>query len=206
METLQELVNQRRGYKYLNKDRTSPYQNFKYDLRKKIFKADLNTDKKSDCGEGINLATLKWILNDTSILDKVIVEFSIPPEAQIIVPTNSIGKFRTDIVHRKKIHSPMDLFPEIKGLLKRLQKYKPINPITATKMPDKKRLLAILKRVRDQVRAQVYTISYFAVKEFLNLDYEHPGFDLIRMGVIVVKINKKFKVFGKNGKHLGNID
>ncbi len=285
METLTELIEQRRGYKYLNKDRTSPYQHFKYNLRKKIFRADLDTDKNLECGKGINLATLEWILKDTSVLDKIIVEFSIPPEANIIVPNGSSGKFRTDIVHRKKIHKPEDIFPEIRGLLKRLKKYKPVNPITATKIPDKKRLLKVLKKVGDQVgaqvgdqvwaqvwaqvgdqvgdqawdqvwaqvrekvgdqawaqvwaqvrekvgdqvgaqvrdqvrdqvwaqvgaqvrgqvRAQVYIISYFAAKEFLSLGYDHPAFDLIRMGVVVVRINNKFKVFGKNGKHLGDI-
>jgi len=59
--------------------------------------------------------------------------------------------------------------------------------------------------MRDSVRAQIYIISYFAVKEFLNLEYEHPVFDLIRMGVIVVEVNNKFMVFGKEGKYLGNV-
>jgi len=59
--------------------------------------------------------------------------------------------------------------------------------------------------VEASMRAQIYIISYFAVKEFLNLEYEHPVFDLIRMGVIVVEVNNKFMVFGKEGKYLGNV-
>jgi len=237
METLQELVEQRRGYKYLREDRTSPYQNHKYDLRKKIYKTWLNKDLSLLCAEGWNLATLGWILQDTNILDKIIVEFSIPPEATIIVPLSSNGKFRTDIICCKKIHKPENLFPKLKNIKKNLKKYKPINPVVAETLPSKKKILNILKKikaqvgvqvwaqvgdqvwaqVRDQVGAQVGDLvgaqvgdqvsiaSHFAVKEFLNLDYDHPAFGLIRLGIIVVKIKNKYWVFGKNGKYLGII-
>ena len=250
-ETLVELVQARKGYKYLTKNKTSPYQNFKYDFRKKIYRTErLDQNINMECGKGFNLATLDWILSDCSfLLDAIIVEFCIPPEGKIIVPRNSTGKFRTDIIKYKKTHKPEDLFPQLKGLKKKLKGYKPINPIVATKLPPKGELRKILKRIkdsmrasvgasmrasvwdsveaslwasvedsmwasmkdsmrasmRDSVRAQIYIISYFAVKEFLNLEYEHPVLDLIRMGVIVVEVNNKFMVFGKEGKYLGNV-
>jgi hypothetical protein len=288
-ETLKQLVEKRKGYKYLNKDWTSPYQCYKYNSRQKIFKSDeLDEDLSIDCGKGFNLATLGWILKDCRHLtDKLIVEYSIPPEAKIVVPTGSTGKFRTNIIHKKKSYSITDLVPEIKNILDDLKKYKPINPINAEKLPEKRKLKLILNKIKktvgaqawdqvsDQVGAQVrdqaweqvreqvgyqvweqvgdlvwaqvgdqvwdqvgdlvwaqvweqvwaqvreqvgyqvrdlvwaqvweqaYVAAYFAEKEFLKLDYEHPAFDLIRLGVFVIEVSGKLKVFGKNGKFLG---
>jgi hypothetical protein len=274
-ETLEELIAKRKGYKYLNKDGTSPHQGYKYNLRKKKFVCDsLDEDTSRDCAAGWNLATLQWISNDKQIMDKIIVEFSIPPEAKIIVPKNSSGKFRTDIIIKERVWKPKDLFPVISKVLNRLKKYKPINPITATEMPDVKKIKKVWDQVRDQVwdqvreqvrdqvwdqvreqvwdqvweqvwdqvwgqvwdqvweqagaqvwaqvreqagaqvgdqvreqaGAQVGVIAYYAIKLFMKLDYEHPVFDLARMGIIVVKVAKKLKVFGKAGKYLGEID
>ncbi len=274
-KTLEELIKQRVGYKYLNKDRTSPHQKYKYVLRKnKIFETDLNTDSACQCGAGWNLATLEWILNDCGdLLNSIIVEFEIPNQAIIISPQKSTGKFRTNIVRYKKIHNPEDLFPEVTNILSRVKKYKPINPITATKMPPEKEIKKLMASVRASVRASVWdsvrdsvwdsvwasvrdsvrasvwasvwasvrasvrasvwdsvwdsvwasvrdsvrdsvrasvrdsvrVVSYFAVKEFMDLKYEHPAFDLIRLGVIVVPFENKYMVFGKNGQHLGYI-
>jgi hypothetical protein len=53
---------------------------------------------------------------------------------------------------------------------------------------------------------QCWIAAYHAIKEFFNLDYDHPAFELIRLGVIVVSVMGKFKVFGKDGKFLGEID
>ena len=247
-ETLEELVSERRGYKYLRSDGTSPYKGFAYDLKdKKNLTTNLDTNANKDCGEGWNLATLQWILNDTNITDKIIVEFSIPKNARIIVPVNSNGKFRTDIIKIKKRHKTENLFPALKGLQKRLKKYKPTNPITAEKMPPKNTIKKIMDQVRnqvrdqvwnqvwdqvwDQVRAQVWNqvgaqvrnqvrnqvgdqvgdqvgnqvgvCAYYAIKLFMRLPYEHPAFDLIRLGIMVIKVLDKYKVFGKNGKYLG---
>ena len=95
-ETLEELVEQRKGYKYLNKDYTSPYQGFQYNKRKRIFKTDdLDEDPNEDCGAGFNLATLDWILGDSNqLLNQIIIEYSIPPEAKIIVPKKLSQKER----------------------------------------------------------------------------------------------------------------
>ena len=49
-------------------------------------------------------------------------------------------------------------------------------------------------------------IAYYAVKLFMGLSYEHPAFDLIRLGIIVVSVLGKIKVFGKGGKFLGEFD
>jgi hypothetical protein len=121
-ETLEELIEQRRGYKYLNKDKTSPYKNFKYDFRKKRFETnDLDTRLSEDCGAGFNLATIPWILKDSkNILDQIIVEFSIPPEATIIIPDGSSGKFRTNVIIKQKVFHITDIIPELKNFQEQL--------------------------------------------------------------------------------------
>ena len=61
----------------------------------------------------------------------------------------------------------------------------------------------------DSVGASVwdqnYICGYYAIKEFFNLDYDHPAFEFVRMGIIIVEVKKTLKVYGKNGKHLGDI-
>jgi hypothetical protein len=61
--------------------------------------------------------------------------------------------------------------------------------------------------VRDSVGASVreysYICGYLAIKDFFNLKYEHPVFELIRMGIMVIVVDKKAMVYGKNGKLLG---
>jgi len=220
VETLQELVDQRRGYKYLKSDGTSPYKGFVYDLKnKKQIKTNLDGNVNADCGEGWNLATLQWILNDTNIMDKIIVEFSIPKKAQIIVPINSNGKFRTDIIKLKKVHAVGKLFPKIKEITDKLKTYKPINPITAEEMPPKTKIKKIMAQVRAQVRAQVgaqvgaqvwaqvrdqvRATSYWAIKVVLGLPIKHWFFDFLKLGIMIVFVKGKVKVFGKKGIYLG---
>jgi len=257
METLEQLVKERRGYKYLSKSGVSPYQNYQYDLnsRKQMKANELDHDENNECGEGWNLATLKWIADNCMKVDGIIVECSIPKSAIIVVPEDSDGKFRTDIIKIKKIHSIESLFPALKDFAQKLKNYKPINPITAEVMPDVESLKKIMASVRasvgdsvrdsvrdsvgasvwdsvgDSVRASVgdsvgasvrasvrdsvgasvrasvgdysYICGCFAIKEFFNLEYEHPVFDLIRMGVMVIIVNKKAMVYGKYGKFLG---
>ena len=278
-ETLEELVEQRRGYKYLTKDGKSPYQNYKYDLKcRKQLKTHLNPNPECNCGEGWSLATLKWIANNCMKLDGIIVEYEIPKKAKIVVPENSDGKFRTDIIKIKKVHSVESLFPALKDINRRLKDYKPVNPITAEKMPPKSEIKKIMAQVEDQVLAQirnqawdqiwdqiwdqvvaqiknqiraqirnqiraqvgdqvgnriwaqacnqvwnqvwnqvgaqvwnqvgaqVWVCAYHAVKEFFNLDCDHPAFGLVRLGIMVVSVSGKFKVFGINGKFLGEFE
>jgi hypothetical protein len=61
-------------------------------------------------------------------------------------------------------------------------------------------------QVRDQVRDQVWVIAYYAIKLFMNIPYEHPAFDLIRLGIMVIGVAGKYQVFGEKGKFLGEID
>jgi hypothetical protein len=61
-------------------------------------------------------------------------------------------------------------------------------------------------QVWDQVGAQVRVCSYRAVTDFFNLDYDHPAFQLIRLGIMAINVLGKIKVFGKNGKFLGEVD
>ena len=258
-ETLEELVAKRRGYKYLTKDGKSPYQNFQYDLKsRKQMVTSLDENTSCACGPGWNLATLKWIADNCMELDGIIVECNIPKQAKIVVPDKSDGKFRTDIIQLKKIHSIESLFPALKDIDQRLKDYKPVNPITAEKMPLKSKIKEIMAQVwdqvgaqvwdqvgdqvgtqvwtrvwdqvgaqvgdqvrdqvraqvgaqvgdqvGDQVRAQVWVCAYQVIKDFFRLDYDHPAFDLIRLGIMVVNVLGKVKVFGKNGKFLGEFE
>ena len=226
--TLQELVAQRRGYKYLDKDGVSPYKHYKYDLksRKDLF-ADLDTDVKKDCGAGWNLATVKWIADNCLKLKGTIVEFAIPAKARIIVPENSDGKFRTDIIRVRKVTPVESFFPFLKNLNSRLKEYRPKNPITGEIMPPIDKIKATMDQIRDKVGAQVLdqvwdqvgdqvldqvgdqvwdqvrVCAYKAIADFFGLDCDHPAFELVRMGIIVVEVREKFKVFGKAGKYLG---
>jgi hypothetical protein len=290
-ETLEELVATRKGYKYLNANGVSPFQHYTYDLEsRRQMKTHLNPNSECACGEGWNLATLKWIAKECLKLDGIIVECEIPKKAQIVVPLKSDGKFRTDIIKIKKIHSVESLFPSLKDIKKQLSEYTPINPITAEVMPPKDKIRELIAQVRtqvwDQVRTQVGTqvwdqvwdqvwaqvrtqvgtqvwdqvwdqvrdqvwdqvrdqvgtqvwdqvwtqvgdqvwdqvrdqvwdqvrdqvgdqvrvCAYYAVKLFMNLPYEHPAFDLTRLGIIVVNTFGKIKVFGKGGKFLGEFE
>ena len=37
----------------------------------------------------------------------------------------------------------------------------------------------------------------------MKLNIKHPAFELVKLGVIVVKVRGVIKVYGKNGKFLG---
>jgi hypothetical protein len=235
METLEELVAARKGYKYLNADGTSPYQKYEYDLKsRRQMETSLNECPEQSCGEGWNLATLDWISRECLKLDGVIVECEIPKKAKIVVPKQSDGKFRTNIIKIKKVHKIETLFPALKDIKESLRNYQPINPITAEEMPPKKMIKKVGAQVGAQVRAQVWAqvrdqvgaqvgdqvwdqvwaqvwdqvwvFAYYAIKLFLDLPYEHPAFDLVRLGIIVVTVDGKVKVFGKDGKFLGEFD
>ena len=272
-ETVEQLVKRRKGYKYLLSNGESPYQGYKYILRKgKVFVCnDLNTNPHSDCGAGWNLATLPWILGSCDpIASTKIVEFSIPKDATIVVPDGTTGKFRTDKMVYERQHSPKDLFPQVFKILDQCKRYKPVNPIQAETLPPKRKILSIMEKigwsvgdqvgaqvraqvgdrvgdrvgeqvweqvgervraqvgeqvwaqVREQVRDQVgdqvweqvweqvwdqvYICAYHAVAEFMKLKYNHPAFDLVRLGVMVIAVANKYKVFGKAGKFLGEYD
>jgi len=279
-ETLEELVKQRRGYKFLDQDGRSPWQGFIYDLtNRKQMVTDLNEDVTNTCSCGWNLATIGWIKNHCLRIDGVIVECTIPKKARIIVPEESTGKFRTDIIKIKKVTPVTDFFPMLKDINKRLSNYNPENPIIAETMPPEEEVKGTMAQVgarvgarvgaqvwdqvwdqvgdqvraqvgdqvgdqvgeqvgeqvwaqvrdqvwaqvrdqvwaqvwdqvwaqvrdqvRDQVWAQVRVCAYKAVADFLNLDYDHPAFALVRLGIMVVNVLGKFKVFGKGGKFLG---
>ena len=59
-----------------------------------------------------------------------------------------------------------------------------------------------IKKIMDQV----YICGYYAIVKFFNLSYRHPVFNLIDLGIIVIDAKEKHMVFGKNGKHLGDIE
>ncbi len=57
--------------------------------------------------------------------------------------------------------------------------------------------------VGNSVRGQSAICGYHAINKFLKLGIEHPAFDLVELGVIVVQTGGMVKVYGKKGKFLG---
>ena len=100
------------------------------------------------------------------------------------------------------------------------------NPYQTEKMPEKKLLKKLWAQVWDQVRDQVWAqvrdqvgaqvwaqvggqvraTSYWAMNIYFSLGIIHPFFDFLKLGVMVVFLKGKVKVFGKKGKFLGEFD
>lgn len=101
-------------------------------------------------------------------------------------------------------------WPYVEEIYKKLAAYVPIQPITAEEMPPLEQIKPILAQVwaqvGDQVGDQVWICAHYAIKTFMGLDYDHPAFDLIRLGIMAINVLGKFKVFGKAGKFLGEFD
>jgi hypothetical protein len=58
----------------------------------------------------------------------------------------------------------------------------------------------------DQIRDQVWATSYWAVKCILELPIKHWYFDFLKLGVMIVFVDGKIKIFGKKGKYLGEYE
>lgn len=95
------------------------------------------------------------------------------------------------------------------------------NPYQATKLPSIKdfkpfsrSLSQVWGQVRGQVRDQVWgqvgdqvgTASYWALNIYFNLGISHWLGEFLKLGVMVIFVNGKVKVFGKKGKYLGEYD
>jgi len=61
-------------------------------------------------------------------------------------------------------------------------------------------------QVGDQVWAQMWAVSYWGIRVTLSLPIKHWFFDWLKLGVMVVFVSGKAKVFGKKGKFLGEYD
>jgi hypothetical protein len=64
----------------------------------------------------------------------------------------------------------------------------------------------VRNQVRNQVWNQVRTTSYWAIKVVLGLPIKHWFFNFLKLGVMIVFVEGKVKVFGKKGKYLGEYD
>lgn len=86
-----------------------------------------------------------------------------------------------------------------------IEKY---NPYQATKCPSIKDIKRFpsLGQVGDQVRGQVGAASYWGIKVALNLNIKHWFFDFLKLGIIIVFVEGKVKIFGKKGIYLGEYD
>ena len=90
-----------------------------------------------------------------------------------------------------------------------IEKY---NPYQTKKLPDlssipKELRAQVWDQVRDQVGAQVWdqvgATSYWGIKVVLGLPIKHWFFDFLKLGIMIIFVKGKVKVFGKKGKYLG---
>jgi len=61
-------------------------------------------------------------------------------------------------------------------------------------------------QVGGQVWSQVWAVSYWGIKTQLGLSIKHWFFDFLKLGIMIVFVKGKAKVFGKKGKFLGEYD
>ncbi|RKY68394.1 MAG: hypothetical protein DRP97_06350, partial [Candidatus Latescibacterota bacterium] len=81
-----------RFWKYL-RDGLSPYQQYKYEVGKTYKFTKYDNDERITCGEGGNVATLMWCLQDDGTTDEFIeVEFKV--KDIVAIPFATDGKFR----------------------------------------------------------------------------------------------------------------
>jgi hypothetical protein len=95
-----------RAYKLVTAEGVGPYNGgVTYEMGRVYEVDDANTDVNTQCGAGINLATLDWCIREWRGGYRVLVaEFAAADIAAI--PTATDGKFR---VHRCKIVCEVDL-------------------------------------------------------------------------------------------------
>jgi len=111
---LHDQVGKIRAYKLVNKDGEGPYQGgIKYEIDKTYKVTNADIDEFTQCGSGINLATLDWCMREWKKGYRILIaEFTAKKIAAI--PVNTDGKFR---VHECEIVGEKDL-KEI-GLIKK---------------------------------------------------------------------------------------
>ena len=64
----------------------------------------------------------------------------------------------------------------------------------------------IWDQIWDQVGDQVWATSYWAINIHFDLGISHWFGDFLKLGVMVIFVNGKVKIFGKKGKYLGEYD
>jgi hypothetical protein len=97
-----------RAYKLVNQEYTGPhYPSITYKIGE-TYTVELNTDENQDCGSGVNLATLNWVIREWKKGYHILIaEFEIKdPDKDICIPIGSDGKFR---VRECKIVGEKDL-------------------------------------------------------------------------------------------------
>ena len=94
------------AYKLVTEDYTGPfYTGVEYRVGTEVSVEEWDSDPANDCGPGINLATLDWVLREWRNGYRVLQVECYPAEG-ICVPDASDGKFR---VKRCKVLKEMDL-------------------------------------------------------------------------------------------------
>ena len=66
-------------------------------MRSEEFTVRVNSDENEQCGAGINLATLDWVMREWKPGYRILImEFfaNEPTKGNLVIPTNTDGKFR----------------------------------------------------------------------------------------------------------------
>ena len=94
------------AYKLVTEDYTGPfYPSIEYLVGTEVSVEKWNDDPTQECGSGINLATLDWVIREWNDGYRILQVECYPAEG-ICVPNNSDGKFR---VKRCNVLKEMDL-------------------------------------------------------------------------------------------------
>ncbi len=96
LDLLLSQKNRLTAYKYLTQDMRSPIQVTKITyVTGKTYKEEVDTNRKEDCGVGLNIATLGWCLRETqgNLKDFKYIEVSFDPK-DLVIPYFTDGKFR----------------------------------------------------------------------------------------------------------------
>lgn len=81
-------------WKYIQNGK-SPYQNSVYKVGKTYTEKEFNKNEFEDCGEGLNIATLGWVLRDSVGKDNVrLLEVEFKVSDIVAIPYYTDGKFR----------------------------------------------------------------------------------------------------------------
>ena len=140
------------------------------------------------------------------VLDTNNISFIRKVNPKLLTYKNKIKKFQKTPIEKFNPYQAIKL-PSLKDMKKRLpaQVWAQVRAQVGDQVWDQV-WDQVRDQVRDQVGDQVWATSYWAVKVTLGLPIKHWFFDFLKLGVMVVFVQGKIKVFGKRGKYLGEYD
>lgn len=161
-----------------------------------LVKNEFNTDKK--IAEWLKDVKNEWF----RLIDGKHNRLARMVEPKLILYQEKIAKFKQDDIEKYNPYQA-EAIPSLTQIKKHLPKEirNQINNRVRAQVGDQ-----VWDQVRDQVGAQVRATSYWGVKITLGLPIKNWFFDFLKLGVMIVVVQGKVKVFGKKGRFLGEYD